>query len=60
MGGGTDEELAVTLSELDKTLETAKGELEATRVRSETLERLQHDRDTVLRVLHEYGQRSSH
>jgi DNA repair exonuclease SbcCD ATPase subunit len=47
-GHMTDEELAAELAELDETRETAERELEAARARSETLERLQHDRDTVL------------
>jgi hypothetical protein len=47
-GHMTDEELAAELAELDETRETAERELEAARARSETLERLQHDRNTML------------
>jgi hypothetical protein len=44
----SEQELAAALEELDETRETAERELEAARARSETLERLQRDRDTVL------------
>jgi hypothetical protein len=47
-GHTTDEELAAALSELDEIRETAEHELEATRAKGETLERLEHDRDTLL------------
>jgi hypothetical protein len=47
-GHMTDQELAAELAELDETRESAERELEAARKRSETLERLQQDLDTVL------------
>ncbi len=43
-----DEELAAALSELDEIRETSERELEAARARGEALERLEHDRDTLL------------
>jgi hypothetical protein len=47
-GHMTDEELAVALSELDETRETADHELEAARARGEALQRLEHDRDALM------------
>jgi len=47
-GHMTDEELAAELAELDETREGAERELEAAQKRSETLECLQQNRDTVL------------
>jgi hypothetical protein len=47
-GHMTDEELAMALSELDEIRETAERELEAARARSEALERLECDRETLL------------
>jgi hypothetical protein len=44
----TDEELAAALSELDEIRETAERELEAARARGEALQRLEHDRDTLM------------
>jgi site-specific DNA recombinase len=47
-GHMTDEELFAALSELDEIRETSERELEAARARGEALERLEHDRDTLL------------
>ncbi len=47
-GHMTDEELAAALSELDEIRETSERELEAARARGESLNRLEHDRDTLL------------
>ncbi len=44
----TDEELSAALSDLDETREAAERELEAAQARSEALERLERDRDTLL------------
>lgn len=47
-GHMTDEELTASLSELDEIRETSEHELEASWARSEALERLERDRDTLL------------
>ena len=46
--GGSDEELAAALSELDEIRETAERELETARARGEALQRLEHDRDALM------------
>jgi hypothetical protein len=47
-GHMTDQELVAALSELNEIRETAERELEAVRARGEALERLEHDRDTLM------------
>jgi site-specific DNA recombinase len=48
-GQMTDEELASALSELDEDRETAEHELEATRAKVKALQRLEHDRDALMK-----------
>jgi hypothetical protein len=48
-GHMTDEELVAALSELDEIRETAEHELETARARGEVLQRLEHDRDALMK-----------